>query len=137
MAVNMGNSNQQRKVNANERQRQALELRKGGVDYATIAQHLGYKDQSGAWRAVNRALTATLQEPADELRKLEVERLDAMYLAVATGIRNGNLGAIDRGIRIMERRAKLLGLDAPIKTEADVSLTNLLAGCLVDDLTDI
>jgi hypothetical protein len=34
-------------------------------------------------------------------------------------VAKGNQGAVDRVLRIMERRAKLLGLDAP--TKADVT----------------
>lgn len=108
---------QQVQVNANDKQRQALELRKAGVSYAEIATRLGYRSGSGAHAAVGAALKKTLQEPADELRKLEVERLDAMLLAIATQVRQGNHGAIDRALRIMERRAKLLGLDAPTRQD--------------------
>ena len=63
------------------------------------------------------ALKQTLQEPADELRKLELERLDKLLLGVWPQAVRGNQGSVDRALRIMERRAKLLGLDAPVKSE--------------------
>lgn len=113
MAVQMANP--QRELEANEKQRQALELRKGGVSYAAIATRLGYRGASGAWHAVRAALRKTLQEPADELRQLELERLDGMLLGIAPQVSRGNFGAIDRALKIMERRARLLGLDAPVK----------------------
>jgi hypothetical protein len=65
------------------------------------------------------ALKATLQEPADELRKMELERLDRLLLAVWGQAAKGNQGGIDRALKIMERRAKLLGLDAPTKVQQE------------------
>lgn len=101
-------------VDANERQVRALELRKAGVSYQTIADTLGYGGPSGAFKAVQTALKTTLREPAEELRSLEMERLDQAAFAIAAQVRAGNLGAIDRLLRIMERRAKMLGLDRMI-----------------------
>ena len=105
----------QNEVDANDNQRKALELRKAGVSYQQIADAIGYKDASGAWRAVKAGLKKTLQEPADDLRKLELERLDSAAAAIYPSVKQGQYGAIDRWIKIMERRAKLLGLDAPTK----------------------
>ena len=104
-------------VNANDRQLKALTLRKAGAGYQAIADALGYKDHTGAWRAVKSALKRTLQEPADELRTLELARLDDMAKAIAPHVAAGNLTAIDRNLKIMERRARLVGLDAPAKTD--------------------
>lgn len=105
--------NQERRVKANDRQRQALELRKAGFSYPTIAERLGYASPQAAFKAVDTALKKSIQEPADELRTLEVERLDGMLASLASQVKQGNHSAIDRALRIMERRAKLLGLDAP------------------------
>ena len=110
-------ANSERRVQAHERQKQALQLRTAGVAYEEIAARLGYRGRSGAYAAVMRALKATLQEPADELRKLELERLDKLLLGVWPQAVRGNQGSVDRALRIMERRAKLLGLDAPVKSE--------------------
>lgn len=107
----------QNEVDALDNQRKALELRKAGVSYQRIAESLGYKDASGAWRAVKAALKKTLQEPSDDLRRLEVERLDAALSAVWASVMKGQYGAVDRFLRIQERRARLLGLDAPAKLD--------------------
>ena len=104
-------------VQASEKQIQALTLRKAGVGYIDIAKALGYKDHSGAWRAVKAALKRTQQEPADELRTLELVRLDDMLKAIAPHVSAGNLTAIDRALKIQQRRAALLGLDMPAKME--------------------
>ena len=100
-----------------ERQRQALELRKAGASYDSIAKELGYRDRSGAYRAVAVALLKTLQEPAAEVRQLELERLDKMLLGLWRPATSGHEGAVDRVLRIMARRAALLGLDAPVRAD--------------------
>lgn len=104
-------------VNAHENQLKALTLRKAGASYQAIADALGYATSMGAWKAVKSALKKTLQEPADELRQLELARLDDMAKAIAPHVAAGNLTAIDRNLKIMERRARLIGLDAPAKTD--------------------
>ncbi|MDP9371647.1 MAG: hypothetical protein M3Q71_13145 [Chloroflexota bacterium] len=101
------------RLSATDKQRRALELRKAGVGYVKIAEELGYGGPSGAHNAVMTALQKTLREPADELRTMELERLDRMQAALWPQVQNGHLGAIDRVLWIMERRAHLLGLDAP------------------------
>lgn len=108
---------QQDAVNALDRQLTALRLRRAGVPYADIAKELGYAGRDGAHRAVKAALRKTLQEPADELRALELERLDALQMALWPRAQKGDKVAIDQVLKIMERRAKLLGLDAPAKHE--------------------
>jgi DNA-binding CsgD family transcriptional regulator len=114
----MGKStNSADRVRARDREAQALELRKAGATYAMIAERLEMSE-SGARKAVTRVLQrliGTATESAEEVRRLELERLDAMLLAIAPQVRGGNLGAIDRALRIMERRAKMLGTDAPSK----------------------
>jgi len=107
--------NQQRKVEAHTRQLQALELRKAGVTYEGIAKQLGYKSPEAVFQAVKAAMKSSLNEPANEIREMEVKRLDDMLLAMWPQVKNGNQGAVDRSLRIMERRARLLGLDAPTK----------------------
>lgn len=106
-------------VRAHDNQLKALELRKAGIPYQRIAESLGYKDASGAWRAVKAALKKTLQEPADELRQIEIIRLDAMLSSIWASVKQGQYGAIDRAIKILERKSKLLGLDAPAEMKQD------------------
>jgi hypothetical protein len=111
----------QKRIAAAERARQALELRKAGVQYADIAITLKFASASGAYRAVARALARLTAEPAAELRKMEVLRLDRMLQAIWDQVVKGNQGAIDRALRIGERRSKLLGLDTPQKIQEAVS----------------
>lgn len=95
------------------------------MTHSKIAETLGYRGKSGAFNAINQALSYVLQEAAEPLLKLELERIDAQFKiawdiahdeAQPAGIR---LAALDRCVRIMERRAKLLGLDQPVRTTVD------------------
>jgi hypothetical protein len=99
------------------RRLQALELRKGGASYRQIGERLGVSDCQ-AHNDVSRCLdnlSKLADDVAGHLRTMEEARLDALLLAVMPQARQGNLGAVDRVVRIMERRARLLGLDAPTK----------------------
>lgn len=126
-----------------ERDAAAARLRMRGLTFAQIADELGYVDHTGARRAVHRALKAIVAEPAEDLRQMELVRLDAMWqacLAVLEArhftISNGRLirigehpieddapvlAAVDRMLKIQDRRAKLLGLDAPVKTNVTIT----------------
>lgn len=100
-----------------QRQRDALEYRRGGSSYSAIGAKLEISAQR-AQQLVAAALEATAAEirtDGDALRALELERLDVAIRAIAEKVKGGDLRAIDRWLRISERRAKLLGLDAPTK----------------------
>jgi hypothetical protein len=106
-------NSQTKRVRAHDRHLAALELRKAGATYQMIADQLGYAHAKGAHKAVESALKATLREPAEAVRELELVRLDAMLLALWRRVQQGDERAINTALRIDERRAKLLGLEAP------------------------
>lgn len=90
---------------------EALTMRLAGVSTRTIAARMGVHPSTVyAW--VRDAIAAIPQEEADQLRVLELERLDAMFYAVWMDARGGDTKAIDVALRIMTRRAHLLNLDA-------------------------
>ena len=102
------------RMTAAERRRQAVELRKAGATYERIGAKLGVSAQA-AWKAVDKALAATKRatsEAAETVRQIELSRLDAMQAGLWLTAIKGNHGAVDRVLRIMERRARYLGLDA-------------------------
>lgn len=110
-----------RNLDTAARDGRACTLRRDGATYQEIADRLGFSDRSAARHAVERALAAAVREPAAELRELELMRLDRLYL-VASELLDGDdrdvrLKAVDRLVRISERRSRLLGLDAPTKIE--------------------
>ena len=120
-------NNQSRRVRAHDRHLQALELRKAGATYQAIADQLGYAQAKGAYKAVTSALKATLKEPAEELRTLEAERLDAALLAIWRRVTKGDDKAIDRLLGIMKRRMELLGFGAAKRQELSALITTLSA----------
>ena len=121
-----------RRLEAVEQQVKALHYRKTGLTYAEIAERLGMRSSQTAWSAVESALKRTLQEPADDVRNLELGRLDAMFLPVYINACRGDLAAVNAALNIMTRRARLLGLDAPIKTENRTDLKpNSATGIMV------
>lgn len=101
------------RIAAAERQRQALELRKAGLGYQAIADKLGYSGPSGAYQSIRAALRAIVKEPAEEVLALELQRLDDMLAGLWLKARQGDTLKVDRVLKIMQRRAELLGLDAP------------------------
>lgn len=109
-------------VQAVDKQIQALKLRQAGVSYEEIARSLGYRSASGAYNAVKSAIKKALREPADELRKIEVTRLDTALFAIWPAVKRGDLFAIDRFLKLSERRAKLLGLDSKHEIAIEGSL---------------
>lgn len=116
---------------------QALALRRAGFDYKTIAEKLGLKSTNAAFMMVDDALQLTLQEAADGVRKLELDRLDELQRKVWVQALQGNLGAMDRVLRIHERRAKLMGLDAPLKVEATGKNGSALFSMGVPDMSGL
>lgn len=101
----------QRRIEAVEKQKQALEYRKMGYTYDQIAEAVGFSSASGAHFAVKSALRRTVQEPADAVRKLELERLDAMFVQPYQRAVQGDLAAISTCLTLMQRRATLQGID--------------------------
>jgi hypothetical protein len=112
----------ERRLSSHDRQLRALALRKGGASFDTIAVALGYGGKSGAYKAVSTALRDTLREPAEEVRALELERLDHMLTAIWPAALSGNFRAQDQVLRLMERRAKYLGLDAPARVDIEARI---------------
>ena len=112
-----------RRVAQTEKQRQALQMRLAGASYEQVAAALHYRTRGGAWRAVQEALRKTLQEPADEVRKLELARLDSWLLSITPQIRSGSLEALDRGLKIMaQRTVYITGLKVPDRVDLRLTI---------------
>jgi hypothetical protein len=98
-----------------------LELRRAGLTWQRIAEETGYSDHSGAYAAYKRAIKRTQQQPADELREQELDRIDRLQLALWPKAMKGDNASINTIVRLMERRARLLGLDTAIKIQQDIT----------------
>jgi len=104
------------------KERKVLELRQMGITFDVIAEEAGYASPGSAYNAYKRALLRTLQEPADQIREFETARLDRLISGVWEKALNGEIPAIMAVLKILERRAKLLGLDAPSKVQQEVTI---------------
>lgn len=110
-----GRKTDQQRITATERRIKALALRKAGASYRSIADTLAcslsqvYDDVQHAYAELN----AQQQAEAAEARTLEAARLDDVQASFWQRARSGDVKAAQTVLRVMERRAKLLGLDAP------------------------
>jgi len=115
---------------------QCIHKRIEGKSYARIAYEMGWVSkrtgkaiESMAQRAVTKGLRRWAQEPAEELRQLEAARLDEIQeriwpIIMTTGGKGADdraLRAVDRYMQISNARAKLFGLDAPQKVQAQIN----------------
>lgn len=104
------------------RRQRAFEMRRGGGSYRAIGAALGVSHEIARQdvAAIMEQVNAESREMAAEYRSIQIERLDAMLTAIWPRALKANpenpqaqMAAVDRVLRIEERRAKLLGLDAP------------------------
>ncbi len=133
------NLNKHRMMIAAKRAKEAFELHLAGWGWDEIAAKQGYANRSCAWLAADRWMRRLVQVPAEKVRKIEVERTRLLIRKVMEVLEKHHpvlykgkivtdpktkqrlensapvFGAIERLISIMERRAKLLGLDMPVK----------------------
>lgn len=122
----------------------AMELRREGLTYDAIARRMGYADKSSAYGAVQRGLALSVRETADEVRQLEIDRLEDLRRPALESLKRRHLvvsqgkvmcdpdtgspliddmpvlHAIDRLIKIAERMAAYRGLDAPRRSVSEV-----------------
>lgn len=102
-------------IRAAQTAKEALALRLQGLTYDEIGQRLQVSHGT-AYRHVSMELAntrSTAAETAQELREVELQRLDRLLAVVGPMAESGDLQAVDRVLRIQERRAAYLGLDAP------------------------
>ena len=117
-----------------ERQTRAVAMRAAGRSYADIADALDYSSADTARKSVAGLLDRVESDAADELRTLEGRRLDMLQAAVWPAALEGHLPAVDRVVRISERRARLFGLNRSRDLYAVDAESAVLAGQISDAL---
>ena len=90
----------------------AVELRTAGHTYDQIATELGYANRGTVYRVVANALETQTVEAVENLRSLEVERLDMIQVAVWQKAMDGDVPSAIAVVRCIMARCRLLGLDA-------------------------
>jgi hypothetical protein len=144
-----------------ERDAQALDLYTRGLTYRQIAAQLTMASPSTAHAAVQRAVAA-VPDPAKAMaRRIALQRLAALDRAAWRVLTRqhyvtGNTGqlaygpdgqpltddapvlqAIDRLLRIEERRAKTIGTDTPVPTRQEITISSELDGEIEDLLAQL
>jgi DNA-binding CsgD family transcriptional regulator len=123
------NATSKEQIMGAQRRQQCLDLRLQGASYKQIATAVGISPVA-AWRHVDKALKeirSRYQDTAAKLHDQEMLKLDRMELAMyrrsITGEKDDESATLVR-LKIMERRARLMGLDAPteIKTDGDIHI---------------
>lgn len=97
------------------RAREALRLRLLGKHFGEIADTLGFASPSNAYRAYQTALDwARDASSLEEIIEAEAHRLDAMTASLMS-TKFMDARTVEVLTKVAERKAKLLGLDAPEK----------------------
>ena len=119
------------KAAALARDEKALALRLTGKTHAQIDVALKYGSRQNVGRAIKRriaALARECSETAAEVKAMELARLDAMLDGLWKRAAKGDAQAVDRVLKIQERRTAYDGLDAPklLKVELERELSGHL-----------
>lgn len=131
------------KITREERAARCFQLRKAGYDYDTIATMIEdewtergiFHELPASWgkRYAHSDVTVIMQRNRDtiqdtilEILELEVARLDQLLASVWERATGGHLESIDRVLKIMDRRARLLGLDKTVEQDWRTEIIALL-----------
>lgn len=90
--------------------RRAVELARAGLPWDVVAEGAGYTTGNAALQAVTKYLAkkrAAMDESAEYVREMELDRLDALQSSVWDRARNGSTDAIDAVLKVHDRRVKL------------------------------
>jgi hypothetical protein len=104
-----------------ERERKAIALRLQNWSFEEIAVELGFADRSGARKAVERGLSRWMRETDEDFRARELEHTEMIIDRLMPMIDRDepDLKAIDRLLKTMDHRAKIMGLYAKRPTVPD------------------
>lgn len=106
-----------RRATALKKALRALELRTHGFSYEDIAQNVGFANRQNAHRAVKKAMEHLPQEATRDMRDVELLKLDRLESSLWSQAESGDTASVTAILKVMERRAKLTGLDKPIKVD--------------------
>ena len=98
------------KARAAYRRTVAAELRTQGFSYDEIAEALEYKDRSGAWRAVMKAMNDRQVTAVDRMRLVEFAEAMDDHRTAWVQAQDGDFKAIDKVLKSMDTRMRLLGM---------------------------
>lgn len=93
-----------------DRARKAYEMTLAGRTQDEIAKELGVSHQT-----INKDLkywiAQTVMPLAEDAKKMQLDRLELLWRAAYTKAQSGDVPAMNAALKVLERQAKLLGLD--------------------------
>lgn len=109
-------------------EQEVIKLRRKGYSFQKIADTLGLANRGSAYNIFKRVMErdyALTQEEVETYRAEELARLEEIHHKLMDYIdeSRGGLQIVDRILKVMDRKAKLLGLDAPTRTETKVDMS--------------
>lgn len=118
-----------------ERDAEAVRLRRNGMTFDAIARALGYADSSHAHTALLNHMQRYPKESTEDARQLECDRLDAAQAAIwarCLDSQDSNQHwALDRFLKISDQRARLMGLNKPVRQEITVLAQHTVSDAIV------
>lgn len=132
---------------SDDRNREAVRLKAVGLSLSEITDRLNYRTEREAVDGIKLALGEMATFARDELRLMELRSLDELEWVAWKTLQNQHvvvsqgrvvraddgsayeddrfiLEVVDRIIKIKDRRAKLWGLDAPVRSEV-ITMSNI------------
>lgn len=92
------------------------------------------------FRIIMKARAKELAEETDSMRATMVDQLDSILTKALERAEEGSLDHMEIVIKLLARKSRLLGVDAPLRTETEdktPALTNLSRAALLDRITAI
>lgn len=93
------------------RAQKILELRVKGYSFDEIAEVLDYKSGKHVKTAYDRFMDKFEREDISTIRQLQAERLEMAWRGLAPKIEQGRERAVEVGMKVLERQARLMGID--------------------------
>jgi|SRR5581483_560568 len=114
-----------RTIAKRERALRALQMRKEGYSFQEIGEELGLNPHYVSQMVIAelKKINKLSAETRDELVRMEVERCDSLLKALYPD--RGQAKVTEVILKVMERKARLLGLDAPLKLEQAITVEDL------------
>ena len=132
-----------------KRRKEVIQLREAGATWQKIADTLLHRhgaealpsgwDKRYAWNDFDRALGKVQGEVKDRartVREMELKRLNRMQRGLWQSAINGDTDAARTVVKLMKRRASLLGLDEPEELDVMASTDTETIETLLDALED-
>lgn len=120
----------EKRKEAQEKRAQALQLKLAGATNEQIVEAGIYANRGTVSREIKKALADITHDAATDVLKLELSRLDTALMGIWGAVRSGDVFAIDRMLKIMDRRARYLGLDQPVEADNVSEVREAMVGFL-------